>query len=107
MWRMLQADEPQDYVLATGQSYTVRDFVVAAFEHAGLDWEKHVRRDERYVRPTAPGSLIGDASRARDRLGWQATTHTRELVGIMVDADLESIASEGEPWIDAPRFPAR
>ena len=103
MWRMLQADEPDDYVLATGESYTVHDFVVAAFEHAGLEWEKHVRRDNRYVRPTAAGTLIGDAAKARERLGWAATVHTDELVGIMVDADIEAIANEGQPWIDSPR----
>jgi GDPmannose 4,6-dehydratase len=102
MWRMLQADQPDDYVLATGQSYTVQDFVVAAFEHAGLEWEKHVRRDERYVRPTAAGSLIGDAGKARDRLGWAASVHTDDLVRIMVDADIEAVANEGQPWIDSP-----
>ena len=64
MWRMLQADEPDDYVLATGGSFTVRDFVETAFEHAGLDWEKHVRFDERYLRPTEVDALIGDASKA-------------------------------------------
>ncbi len=64
MWRMLQADEPDDYVLATGGNFTVRDFVVTAFEHAGLDWEKHVRFDERYLRPTEVDALIGDACKA-------------------------------------------
>jgi len=102
MWRMLQADEPEDYVLATGRSFTVQDFVVAAFEHAGLDWQRHVRRDERYVRPTTSGTLVGDAAKARNRLGWTAGTHTAELVGIMVDADIQALRSEGEPWIDTP-----
>jgi GDPmannose 4,6-dehydratase len=106
MWRMLQADEPRDYVLATGTTFSVRDFVEAAFDHAGLDWEKHVRRDERYVRPTASGVLTGDASRARDELGWQPRTHTDELVRIMVDADVQAVANEGRPWIDTPRFGA-
>ena len=64
MWRMLQADEPDDFVIATGTSYTVRDFLQIAFEHAGLDWEKHVRFDERYLRPTEVDNLIGDASKA-------------------------------------------
>ncbi|MBZ5738512.1 GDP-mannose 4,6-dehydratase [Nocardioides mangrovi] len=103
MWRMLQADEPSDYVLATGRSFTVRDFVVAAFEHAGLDWEKHVRVDERYLRPTESGALIGDASRAEQELGWRPTVHTEELVRIMVDADVEAVRHEGEPWVDLPR----
>jgi len=87
MWRMLQADEPADYVLATGTSYSVRDFVELSFEHAGLDWEKHVRLDPRYLRPTEVDDLIGDASRARAKLGWEAKVHTPELVRIMVDAD--------------------
>ena len=87
MWRMLQADEPDDYVVATGTSYSVGDFVRMAFEHAGLDWEKHVRFDPRYLRPTEVDDLIGDASRAQEILGWQAQTYTPELVNIMVDAD--------------------
>jgi GDPmannose 4,6-dehydratase len=88
MWLMLQADEPTDYVVATGTSYTVRDFVQIAFEHAGLDWERHVKFDPRYLRPTEVDNLIGDASRARDLLGWQPTTHTPELARLMVDADI-------------------
>ena len=87
MWRMLQADEPNDYVVATGTSYSVGDFVRMAFEHAGLDWEKHVKFDPRYLRPTEVDDLIGDASRAQELLGWQAQTYTPELVKIMVDAD--------------------
>ena len=87
MWRMLQADEPTDYVVATGTSYSVGDFVRMAFEHAGLDWEKHVKFDPRYLRPTEVDDLIGDASRAKEILGWQAQTYTPELVKIMVDAD--------------------
>ena len=87
MWRMLQADEPTDYVVATGTSYSVGDFVRMAFEHAGLDWEKHVRFDPRYLRPTEVDDLIGDATRAKDILGWQPETFTPDLVKIMVDAD--------------------
>ena len=87
MWRMLQADEPGDYVIATGTSYSVGDFVRMAFEHAGLDWEKHVKFDPRYLRPTEVDDLIGDASKAKELLGWQAQTYTPELVKIMVDAD--------------------
>ena len=87
MWRMLQADEPNDYVVATGTSYSVGDFVRMAFEHAGLEWEKHVKFDPRYLRPTEVDDLIGDASRAKELLGWQAQTYTPELVKIMVDAD--------------------
>ncbi len=102
MWRMLQADEPTDYVLATGTSYSVRDFVAAAFEHAGLDWEKHVRRDERYLRPTETAVLVGDAAKAERELGWKATVHGGQLVRIMVDADIEAVRHEGRPWVDRP-----
>ncbi|KQW48553.1 GDP-mannose 4,6 dehydratase [Nocardioides sp. Root1257] len=102
MWRMLQADEPRDYVLATGRSYTVRDFVIAAFEHAGLDWEKHVRTDERYLRPTEPSALIGDAAKAERELGWKAQIYGKRLVEIMVDADAAALEHEGNPWVDRP-----
>ena len=92
MWRMLQADEPDDYVLATGTSYSVGDFVRFAFEHAGLDWHDHVRFDPRYLRPTEVDDLIGDAGRAKQRLGWEAKVHTPELAALMVDADRASVA---------------
>ena len=91
MWLMLQADEPTDYVVATGTSYTVRDFVQLAFEQAGLDWEKHVKFDPRYLRPTEVDNLIGDPSRARDLLGWEPKVLTPELARIMVDADIERL----------------
>jgi len=87
MWRMLQADEAADYVVATGTSYSVGDWVRMAFEHVGLDWEKHVKFDPRYLRPTEVDDLIGDASRAQEILGWQPRVFTPELVKIMVDAD--------------------
>ena len=67
MWLMLQADEPDDYVVATGTRYTIRDFLPFAFEHAGLDWEKYVRFDERYLRPTEVDDLVGDYSRRARR----------------------------------------
>jgi GDPmannose 4,6-dehydratase len=102
MWRMLQADEADDYVLATGSAYSVRDFLQLAFEHAGLNWEEHVRFDERYLRPTEVDSLIGDASKAESKLGWKARVHTPELARIMVDADIEALSHEGRPWIDRP-----
>ncbi|NPC97277.1 GDP-mannose 4,6-dehydratase [Nocardioides sp. zg-DK7169] len=100
MWRMLQAEEPDDFVLATGGNFTVRDFVVTAFEHAGLDWEKHVRFDERYLRPTEVDALVGDADKAHAKLGWKATVQTDELARIMVDADVAALECEGRPWID-------
>ncbi len=100
MWRMLQADQPQDYVLATGVGMTVREFLKVAFEHADLAWEDHVRFDERYLRPTEVDALIGDASRARDTLGWVPTVGGDELARLMVDADIEALRHAGRPWID-------
>ncbi|MGB3770842.1 MAG: GDP-mannose 4,6-dehydratase [Rhodococcus sp. (in: high G+C Gram-positive bacteria)] len=105
MWRMLQADTPDDYVLATGGNFSVRDFLVAAFEQVGLDWEKHVKFDERYLRPSEVDALIGDASKAEQDLGWKATVHTPELARIMVDADVAALGHEGKPWIDRPSLP--
>ncbi len=97
---MLQADEPEDFVLATGSDYTVRDFLQIAFEHGGLDWEQHVRFDERYLRPTEVDALVGDASKAQEKLGWKATVLVPELARIMVDADIEALNHGGDPWID-------
>ena len=91
MWRMLQHDEPDDYVLATGEGRTVRQFVQAAFAHAGLDWEQYVTYDKQYERPTEVDALIGDPSKARDVLGWKADTHADRLAQIMVDADIEQM----------------
>lgn len=90
MWLMLQQDEPDDFVIATGESYTVRDFLVRAFTRVGLNWEDYVELDPRYLRPAEVDLLIGDPSKARQRLGWQAKTSFDELVRIMVDADLET-----------------
>lgn len=91
MWRMLQADEPTDYVVATGTSYSVGDFVRMAFEHVDLDWEEYVKFDPRYLRPTEVDDLIGDPSKARELLGWQAQVLPPELVRIMVDSDVEAL----------------
>lgn len=101
MWRMLQQDEPIDYVVATGTAYTVKDFLVESFSHVGLNWEDHVRFDERYLRPTEVDSLIGDASRTRAALDWEPRVHTPELARIMVDADLARIDAGGTAWIDS------
>jgi GDPmannose 4,6-dehydratase len=101
MWRMLQADEPDDYVLATGVGITVREFVQIAFERAGLEWEAHVRFDDRYLRPTEVDALIGDASRARNKLGWVPSVDGRQLARLMADADIEALEHQGRPWIDA------
>ena len=91
MWRMLQADQPDDYVVATGTAHTVRDFVQFAFEHGGLDWEEHVRFDDRYLRPSEVDALIGDASKAREVLGWKPDTDAKALARLMVDADVEHL----------------
>lgn len=106
MWRMLQADEPDDYVLATGGNYTVRDFLQTAFDHAGLDWRDYVRFDDRYLRPTEVDALVGDASKAEAELGWKASVHTPELARIMVDADIRALECEGRFWIDTPSVSA-
>jgi len=102
MWRMLQADEPDDYVLGTGVGCSVREFLDAAFGHVGLDWEEHVRFDERYLRPAEVDALVADPRRARERLGWCATVDARALARIMVDADVEALATEGEHFVDRP-----
>jgi GDPmannose 4,6-dehydratase len=100
MWRMLQADEPDDFVVATGTAYTVRDFLQFSFEHVDLDWEEYVKFDERYLRPTEVDALVGDASRAQEKLGWIPQVMTPQLARIMVDADIEALEAEGRPWID-------
>ena len=104
MWRMLQVDEPDDFVLATGGNFTVRDFLETAFTHAGLNWEDHVKFDERYLRPTEVDALVGDASKAEAKLGWKATVDTGELARIMVDADIEALSYGGTHWIDTVKL---
>ncbi|MEU5717349.1 GDP-mannose 4,6-dehydratase [Streptomyces sp. NPDC020403] len=94
MWRMLQCDTPDDYVVATGEGVSVRQFVEFAFEHAGLDWAEHVRYDPKYERPSEVDALIGDASKAGDLLGWKAEVRSRELARIMVDADIRLLADQ-------------
>jgi len=106
MWRMLQADEPDDFVLATGSGITVRDFLDETFTHLGLNWEDHVKFDPRYLRPTEVDALIGDASKAEDKLGWKATVDGRALARLMVEADVEAIKHEGTPWIDTVQLPS-
>jgi GDPmannose 4,6-dehydratase len=91
MWLMLQHEEATDYVVATGTSYTVRDFLQFAFGRAGLDWEKYVKFDDRYLRPTEVDSLIGDPSKAAHILGWKPRVLVPELAGIMVDSDLAGL----------------
>jgi GDPmannose 4,6-dehydratase len=89
MWLMLQQEEPADYVIATGEPHSVQELVEAAFGHAGLDWQQHVVTDPAFLRPAEVDHLVGDASKARLELGWEPKTSFRELVDLMVDADLE------------------
>jgi GDPmannose 4,6-dehydratase len=88
MWLMLQRDEPGDYVIATGESHSVREFAALAFDHVGLNWEKYVKIDERFMRPAEVPDLKGDASQARAKLGWAPETSFEALVHMMVDADV-------------------
>ena len=89
MWLMLQQEQPMDCVIGTGEAHSVKEFVEEAFSYAGLDWEEHVRIDQRYFRPTETEALIADATKARQVLGWQSQVTFKELVRIMVDADVE------------------
>jgi GDPmannose 4,6-dehydratase len=91
MWMMLQQDSPGDYVVATGETHTVQEFVEQAFSHVQLDWREHVRHDERYERPAEVDLLVGDASKAKRVLGWEPKVRFAELVRLMVDADLASL----------------
>ena len=91
MWLMLQQPRGDDYVIATGETHSIRDFLDAAFAHVGIaDWTPHVRQDERFMRPAEVDHLIGDASKAREVLGWKPRVSFRELVALMVEADLEA-----------------
>ncbi|GAA2932425.1 MULTISPECIES: GDP-mannose 4,6-dehydratase [Streptomycetaceae] len=94
MWRMLQCDTPDDYVVATGEGVSVRQFLEYAFEHAGLDWAEHVRYDPKYERPSEVDALVGDASKAEELLGWKPDVKSRELARIMVDADIRLLADQ-------------
>lgn len=101
MWRMLQQDEPSDYLLATGQTRSVRQLVERAFARVGLDPWKYVIFDERFVRPTEVDLLLGDPSHAREALGWEAKTTFEDLVDLMVDADLARLALEDDRTVAA------
>jgi GDPmannose 4,6-dehydratase len=93
MWLMLQQDEADDFVIATGESHSVRELVEVAFAHAGLDWQKHVRLDPRYLRPAEVDHLIGDSSKAQRILGWRPEVDFKGLVTMMVDADVARLSS--------------
>lgn len=94
MWLMLQQDKPDDYVIATGETHSVKEFLERAFTHVGLDWQEHVEIDPKYYRPAEVDMLVGDASKARNTLGWKPRTSFTELVSLMVDADC-SLISKG------------
>ena len=103
MWLMLQQDRPTDYVIATGVSHSVKQLVELAFSHAGLDWQRHVRVDPALLRPAEVDQLLGDASKAQTDLGWAPKVPFRQLVEMMVDADLERLKASRQP----ERVPAR
>jgi GDPmannose 4,6-dehydratase len=94
MWLMQQANEPDDYVVATGETHSVREFVERAFAHAGLDWEPHVEIDRRYFRPAEVDVLLGDYSKARERLDWEPRVRFDELVRVMVEADVAALEDQ-------------
>lgn len=91
MWLMLQQPQPDDYVVATGETHTVREFLEVAFAHAGLDWRRHVRQGSKYMRPAEVDLLLGDPSKARRVLGWEPRVKFAELARLMVDADVEEL----------------
>jgi GDPmannose 4,6-dehydratase len=96
MWLMLQQDTPDDYVVATNETHSVREFLEVAFGHVGLDWQKHVETDPRYYRPAEVDLLIGDYSKAKEKLGWEPRTKFAELVKLMVDADVDLLKRHRE-----------
>jgi GDPmannose 4,6-dehydratase len=91
MWRMLQRDEPSDYVIGTGETHSVRELCEVAFGHVGLDWQQYVKVDARFVRPAEVDVLLADAARARRDLGWAPRVSFEQLITMMVDADLERV----------------
>ena len=95
MWRMLQQETPDDFVICTGETHSVREFCEVAFRHAGLDYENHVVVDERFYRPAEVDLLVGDAAKAEERLGWTPKTSFTDLIEMMVDHDLETLQRQG------------
>ena len=93
MWLMLQQDAPQNYVIATNTSHSIRDLCETAFSHGGLDWQNHVVSDDVFRRPTEIAESRGDYSKAREELGWEPRTYFEDLIKLMVDADLEKLSS--------------
>jgi len=106
MWLMLQQDEPDDYVIATGESHSVKEFLEEAFSYLGIDWRDFVDVDPRYLRPTEVDILLGDSSKAKEKLGWEPRITFKELVRVMVEYDLEEVrrSTFGEKSVVQPRF---
>ena len=105
MWRMLQQDEPDDYVIATGEMHTVRELVETAFALVGLDWQAHVGVDPRYYRPTEVDELCGDPSKAADRLGWRPRVRFQELLRVILSHDLREAGLDPERHMDGEAIP--
>jgi len=103
MWQMLQQDEPDDYVIATGHTHSVREMVGIAFDHVGLDYRDHVKTDETMLRPAEVDHLVGDPSKAREAFGWEPKVGFRELIEMMVDADMELVERETRSGAPASR----
>ena len=95
MWLMLQQDQPDDYVVSTGETHSVREFCEVAFEHVNLDWQKYVVQDPAFMRPAEVDHLIGDPAKADAKLGWKPTVSFKGLVEMMVDADLQLLTANG------------
>jgi GDPmannose 4,6-dehydratase len=96
MWMMLKQEEPEDYVIATGEEHSVRECAEIAFEHAGIDMERHVVIDPEFLRPAEVDHLVGDASKAKEKLGWEPRVTFRELIELMVDADVERLTAAAD-----------
>jgi GDPmannose 4,6-dehydratase len=97
MWRMLQQEQPDDFVVATGETHSVREFVELAFAHVGLDWQQHMVVDETFFRPAEVNLLLGNPAKARRQLGWEPTVRFPQLVRLMVDSDLAFFANRVKP----------
>lgn len=104
MWMMLQVDQPDDFVVATGTRFTVRDFAEMAFSHVGLDWREFVRFDDSLVRPAEVDALVGDASKLENLIGWKPRVLSPELAAIMVEGDMKILEEAGSSWVDDVDF---
>jgi GDPmannose 4,6-dehydratase len=95
MWLMLQQEKPDDYVIATNETHSIKEFLDLAFTYVNLDWQKYVEFDERYLRPAEVELLIGDSTKARQQLNWEPSVTFQELVHLMVDADMKALDEQG------------